>query len=256
MKSTEEYLEIASKVTDLAGEFAMENFGPFKQTFHKSGLEYGIEEDKKCNELYEKFLKEQTPEVSLYTEEGEKNLGDELTWTVDPIDGTSNYGVGNAYFNTQIALLKNREPILGIIYAPILKQKFIAVKDQGAKLNGRQIQVSQNTKLSSTTFAVGKGKDPKLHKKFMDTTDALLKASRSIRVFGSAGLELAYTAAGMIDYFVCFGANIWDYAPGVLLVKEAGGVALNLQGSEWGLDDEHILASNPQIAEQVLKLLK
>jgi myo-inositol-1(or 4)-monophosphatase len=115
MKSLEEYLEIAQKITDLAGDFALENFGPFKQTFHKSGLEYGIEEDKQTNLLYEDFLKTHTPEVALYTEEGEKTLDNELVWTVDPIDGTSNYGVGNAYFNTQISLLKNHLPVIGII---------------------------------------------------------------------------------------------------------------------------------------------
>ena len=59
----------------------------------------------------------------------------------------------------------------------------------------------------------------------------------------------------MLDLFIDFGGSVWDFAPGVLLIREAGGKVVNLEGEDWTIDDEHLLASNNLLVEQVLKLL-
>src|SRR3990172_3448656 len=86
-----------------------------------------------------KFL---IPEISLYTEEGEKNLDSDLVWVVDPIDGTSNYRVGNPFYGTQICLLYRNDPLISIISAPSLKQTFRAIKGKGSFLNNNKIKVT------------------------------------------------------------------------------------------------------------------
>lgn len=255
MKSLEEYLEIANKITDLVGKHALKKFGPIKESFHKAGLEYSIAEDKECNKLYEEYLKTHTPEVALYTEEGEKNLDSDLVWTIDPIDGTTNYSVGNAFWNTQICLLKNKEPVVAVIFAPALNQKFSAIKGKEAFLNDKKIEITQVKKLDEITFGIGKGNDPSDSVWLGETTPKLVQVTRSIRIFGSAGLDLAYVASGMLDLFIESGASTWDYAPGALLIREAGGMVLNFEGKDWTIDDKTLVASNETLVKQVLKLL-
>lgn len=255
MKSLDDYLEIANKVTDLVGEFALKNFGEKKVTFHKAGLEYTIDEDKKANDLYEQFLKKETPEVVLYTEEGEKNLDSDLVWTIDPIDGTTNYSKGNPFWNTQICLLKNHQPVVSIVYAPALNQKFTARKGGGVFLNGKKIGISKVDSLEMATFVTSSGNRREDRVLMGKIIEKLLVAMKSPRIFSSIGLELSFTASSMIDLFWGSGASTWDYAPGVLLIREAGGIVLNFEGKDWTIDDKTLVASNEILAKQVLELL-
>lgn len=256
MKTFDEYLKIAQEITDFAGQFALDNFGPQKETFHKSGLEYGIEEDKKCNALYEQFLKEHTPEVSLFTEEGEKTLEAELVWTVDPIDGTSNYSLGNPFWNSQICLLLNGEPVVGVVFAPALGQKFWATKGGGAFLNNKKIEVVEKNKgPEQIVFGMSAGNTREYREWLGDQIAKLLRYFKSPRILSATGLEMVYTAAGISDLFISRGAHIWDYAPGAVIAREAGRVVLNLSGEDWTIQDENILVSNPDVAKQALDLL-
>lgn len=255
MKSLDEYLEIANKITDLVGEYLVGEFGKVKELFLKGEKHYSIREDKAANDLYTDFLKKNTPEVGLYTEEGEQNLDGELVWTIDPLDGTSNYAIGNPFFNTQICLLKNKLPVVAVLDSPILKQRFSAVEGQGAHLNGEKIMISKVARLDLALLELGCGSDDQSREWLAKTLTQLVKQIRTPRIFGSGGLSLAFTAASIIDLHLCSGGSIWDHAPGVLLVKEAGGVVLNLEGRQWNIEDRTLIASNSDLVEQTLKLL-
>lgn len=255
MKTLDKYLDIANKITDLVGEYALKNFGGRKVTFHKAGLEYSVDEDKKANDLYEKFLKKETPEVALYTEEGEKNLDQDLVWTIDPIDGTSNYSLGIPFFNTQICLLKNKEPVVVVIFVPVLGQKFWAVKGQGAFFNGQKIKVTDKKDLEKSIFGISGGNTREDREWMGKNLKELLHYFRSPRVLSSTGVEMSYTASGIIDLFLSKGGATWDYAPGALLIREAGGVVLNLEGRQWKIEDRGLIASNEALIKQILELL-
>lgn len=255
MKSLDEYLDIALKVSEKAGEHALKNFGPQKEKYHKKDLEYGIKEDKECNDIYEEFLRKETPEAALYTEEGEQNLDSDLVWVIDPIDGTTNYSAGNPFWNSQICLLKNNEPMVAVIFAPALDQKFSTKKGNGAFLNGKKIIISHVKKLDRTTFSITTGNNRSARVWLGETMIKLLPVLKSPRIFSSCGLEIAYTAASIIDLFLAFDANLWDYAPGVLMIREAGGVVLNTKGEEWTIKDRTLVASNKVLVQKVLKLL-
>lgn len=255
MKSLDEYLEIAFKVSELAGNHALKNFGSQKLKHHKKDLEYGIKEDKECNDIYEDFLKNSTPEVELYTEEGEKNLDSELVWAIDPIDGTSNYSVGIPVWNSQICLLKKGEPVVAVINCPALNQKFHAVKGKGAFLNEQKVSISQITDLKMAVFGISKGNKLKALIWMGEMMRKFFKEIRTPRILSSLGVELSYVASGMIDIFISEDASIWDYAPGVLMIREAGGVVLNMKGEEWTIQDRTLIASNKVLVQKVLKLL-
>lgn len=256
MKTLDEYLEIALKATDQIGAHALEKFGPIKKSFHKAGTEYGIEEDKECNALYEDFLRKHTPEIGLYTEEGEQDLSMDLTWTVDPIDGTSNYSLGNPFWNTQISLMQKNVPVVAVVFAPALRQKFWAIKGKGAFLNGEKIEISKAEKeTQKVVFGIGAGNTREEREWLGEKMEIFMKHFKSPRILSATGLEMVYTAAGIIDVFFSKGSSIWDYAPGSLIIREAGGVVVTFEKKDWTIDDKTLIASNESLVEQVLKLL-
>lgn len=253
MKNLDKYYKIATEVTQLAGNFLLDKYGSIKNMSHKSGTHYGIAEDVKCNKIYEKYLKHKTPEVSIYSEEGEKNLNSDLIWVIDPIDGTSNYRVGIPLFVTQICLLYKSDPVVSIIHAPIFKQFFSAQKNKGAFLNNKKLIISKTLDLRKAMLGVNKGGSNLDAGKYITQ---LGNQVRTVRIYGSMGIELAYVASGKLDILIDSGSDLYDYAPGVLLVKEAGGVVLNFEGKDWTFRDKTLLATNKKLASDVLQILK
>jgi len=255
MVSSEKYLKIANKVVDAAADYLIKKFGSIKTMSHKEGSHYGIREDIECNRLYEKLLTRYTPEFSLYTEEGKKSLENEYVWVVDPIEGTSNYSVGNPFFATQICLLSRKEPVISVVYAPLLKQRFIATKGGGAFLNNNQVFVDILEDMKRAVLVVGKGTNPQDTDWYIDTIAKVLKSVRTVRNFGSCGLEMSYVASGKLDIYLNHGSQIYDCAPGVLMIREGGGKVLNYRGEEWSLKDKDLIAANKTLVNKVLRII-
>ncbi len=250
-----DYGKIALSVAKEAGKFLINNFGPIKKATHKTDYHFGIDDDIKLNTFYEEKLKELTPEASLYTEEGEKSLENDLVWVIDPIDGTSNYRVGNPFYVTQICLLFKNQPVVSVVFAPSLNQLFTAVKGKGAFLNGQKVEMSPESELKNCLISIGKGT------KFDDILwyggilKNIIEHVRTFRNYGSSGLGLAYTAAGKIDIYMNKGAELYDFAPGALLVREAGGEVTDFNGNDWNLNEESLLASNSILNKEIRKIL-
>jgi myo-inositol-1(or 4)-monophosphatase len=255
IKKINNFKDIALSVSRKAGNYLKENFGSFKVTKAKEYLHYGIKEDVVCNTIYENYLKRYTPKVSLYTEEGSRVLGSDFTWVVDPIDGTSNYAVGNPLFVTQIALLEKQEPILSVIYAPILKQEFVSIKGKGSFLNGNKVSVSKKVIGERFSVSFAKGREMIYSNWYIEVMGSMVKRASTPRVFGSAGIEMAYTAAGKLDCFLSNGCKIYDLVPGYLLIKEAGGLIVNDKGKEWSLKDSFLLAGNRKLVKNIQKII-
>jgi len=249
------YFKIANEINEKVARFLLSKFGLGTEIFSKRANHYGIKEDMESNEMYERYLKEKTPEVSLYTEEGERNLNDGLVWVVDPIEGTSNYWSGNPFWATQIALLHKKEPLLTIVNAPTLKQKFWAVSGSGAFLNDRKIHISRLEDLEMAVIDMGRGRKDSDKEWFDKTLTKLSKRTRTFRVFGACGLDISYCASGITDIHLNFGSEIYDLLPGALIVREAGGKVLNFQGNDWSVGDKGFLAANQALAQQVLKII-
>lgn len=254
-RNNEDYLKIAEEVARQAGKYLLKNFGPIKKATHKTEHHLGIKEDIKVNDFYESTLSKLTPEVSLYTEEGQKNLENDLVWVVDPIDGTSNYKVGNPFYVTQICLLSKKIPVVSVVIAPSLNQIFTAKKGGGAFLNGNKIKVSSTEKLEMSLISIGKGTKYDDLLWYGGVLKNIMEHVRTFRHFGACGLELAYTAAGKIDVYMNKGSQLYDYAPGALLIKEAGGKFTDFIGNDWNINESSILASNVNINKQMLNIL-
>ncbi|MDR2220102.1 MAG: inositol monophosphatase family protein [Methylobacillus sp.] len=146
-------------------------------------------------------------------------------WCVDPVDGTSNFVSGIPYFAVSVAWMWRGKPLLGVIYAPAVKEMFSAQAGQGAWLNGKKLPLSAPA--STLTEAIA-GIDFK--RLSLPLAAKLVGAPpyHSQRNLGSCALDWCYVASGQFDLYLHGGQYLWDYAAGCLILQEAGGTMSTL----------------------------
>jgi len=153
------------------------------------------------------------------------------TWTIDPIDGTSNMAGGLPLFGVQCALYDGEEIAAAGIYLPRLSELFCAEKGQGAFLNGERLSVrSQDAEHSLVSFGDFPHARPEEAREEFALMQRLAPRIARIRMFGSACIDFAFLAAGRTQGTVIFTRNRWDLAPGLLMAQEAGAVIRSPEG--------------------------
>ena len=146
--------------------------------------------------------------------------GHDGLWCIDPIDGTSNFVHGLAYFAVSVALIREGKSVLGVVYDPVANEMFAAEQGKGAFLNGEKL-VSRET--AATLAQALASVDLKRLKKKLVTQLASQPPYSSQRNFGASALDWCYTATGRYDVYLHGGQKLWDYAAGLLVLLEAGG---------------------------------
>lgn len=180
----------------------------------------------------------------------------EWKWIVDPLDGTTNFAHGYPCFCVSIALERNGQIEVGVVYDPTRDEMFAAERGSGASLNGRRVQVSLVEELNSAMLCTGFPYDVRERPHFaLDFTNFTMEA-QAVRRDGSAALDLAYVACGRFDGFWEDGLNPWDVAAGVLLIEEAGGRVTDFVGGELDIYTPKVLVSNGRIHDQMMRVLK
>lgn len=252
LPTLERVLAVAKEGVFLAGKeirAAWHQKGEVKDT-KSNETDLVTETDNRCEELIINLLKSQFPEHQIIGEESagasKYELTDAPTWTIDPIDGTTNFVHRIALSCVLIAFLHKREVLVGVVYDPISEDLFWATKGGGAFLKSRDrdavpIHVSGTTSLNRAVISMdpGYGRTPSDASAFCNTQRVILERGvRNVRVIGSTGLNMAYVACGRLDagfeqgsWSGNIGPKIWDFAAGKLLVEEAGGVSHDLSGS-------------------------
>jgi len=185
------------------------------------------------------------PNDHFHSEEFNRDtLIQDRTWFIDPIDGTSNYAHNLDMFVIQIALYDQGDLVLSYIYAPRVNKIFYAVKGEGAYLNGKRIHTSSTLEDKNRLLSlVGISHDPEKDKSlFYQMIDFANKERIKVRILGSLGFELSELAEGSFTLLYTDVTNYWDIAPGVLLVREAGGIFINELGEPYKLGENHMIA--------------
>ncbi len=194
---------------------------------------------------------------------GEEQAGDgelsETQWVLDPIDGTINFARDSPLCSISLSLLSRGQPVLGIVDAPLLGERFIAHEGGGAFLNGERISVSSVGVLREAIVAVadfkvgvGSKEENRVH---LGVLARLASASLRVRVHGSAALDLAWLAAGRVNATMMLSNLPWDVTAGLLLVREAGGVVYDYDGSDHDADSRFTLASEPALAGPLREII-
>jgi myo-inositol-1(or 4)-monophosphatase len=148
-------------------------------------------------------------------------------WCIDPLDGTSNFAVGVPYYAVSVALVKNREVQMGVVYDPSRKECFAAARNQGAWLNGAPLKQSHlSTPLAQAVAMI----DLKRLPAELAARLAALPPYKSQRSFGAVALDWCWLAAGRCHIYLHGRQKLWDYAAGSLILRETGGQAMTLDG--------------------------
>lgn len=265
MSNQSAIITVMFKAARKAASGLIRDFGEVSelQVSRKGTMDFVTQSDLKAEKILREELERARPKFGFLLEEGGEIQGidGEHRWVVDPIDGTTNFIHAVPYFCISLALEKKRNdgswsPIAALIYDPLRDEVFFAEENKGAMLNDRRIGVSKRESFDVALLVTHALKHDSQH--FAKSTamfSTMVSNSKGVRMLGATALDLAYIAAGRLDggWYSYF--KRWDVAAGILLVKEAGGIVTTLDGSEKTSDTDTLLAANPKLHSQMLKLL-
>ncbi|MFP4499202.1 MAG: inositol monophosphatase family protein [Vulcanimicrobiota bacterium] len=257
MKNKSRFLNKAIEIAKRAGNMLKENqWGNF-EVEHKGEIDLVTSMDKKAEKMIVNYLEENFSHHGILAEEGtDIEQESEYTWVIDPLDGTTNYAHKIPWFAVSIALRKNRESIVGVVYHPCNNELFYSEKGEGAYVNDKRLKVTDTSELINSVLVTGfpyyiKSRNKRVFKNF----ENLVTRTQGLRRFGAASLDLCYVAKGVYDGFWEEGLKPWDTAAGVLFVEEAGGRVTGYNGEKYSIFDNMILATNGNIHPLVTDIL-
>ena len=261
--TTHPLVNIAVSAARSAGNFMMKYYERTDQLQieRKSRNDFVTQVDRGAESEIIRLIRKAYPHHAILAEESGFNSGgasgqNDVTWIIDPLDGTTNFLHGIPHFAVSIGIQVKGKLEHGVIYAPCTQDLYVASKGSGAMLNNRRIRVSACKDLSQALIGTG----VPLHEEYLDAYVPMLRNiaahTAGIRRAGSAALDLAYVAAGRLDGFWEFNLKPWDIAAGIVMVQEAGGNVRSLEDGSDVLQDGHILASGIKIQDELMQLLR
>lgn len=229
-----EIYDIAIAAAEAAGRIHQDRLHFERTVEAKSSPSDAVTEvDRACEELIVARIVEARADDSIVGEEGADRIGGSgVKWYIDPLDGTVNYVYRRHDFSVSIGVEVDGVPSVGVVYDSSAGEMFSAIRGQGAWLNGEPIRVSEVTELGMALTGSGFGYDP-LYRIFQGKVLArIIGRVRDLRRGGSAALELCGVACGRLDAFFEQGINGWDAMAGVVIIREAGGIAERIEPPE------------------------
>jgi myo-inositol-1(or 4)-monophosphatase len=235
----------------------MSGYGNVHHVQQKGVIDLVTEYDKRSEEVILSFLQREFPDHAFLAEEsGSNKTVSEYQWVIDPLDGTTNFAHALPIFSVSIGLLKNNEPVLGVVYDPFRDEMFSAEAGRGATLNDQPIHVSSRSELGQAVISTGFPYDVRTNPRnnLAQFVQFQLR-TQAVRHLGSAALDCTWTAMGRLDGYWEFGVQAWDIAAGVLIAREAGANVVFVGGDGSFLSTNSILVSNGLLHEQMLQVL-
>lgn len=246
-------LSTALRAATAAGKVVMEQYGTAQTLFKGDGFKTAnivSQADLDSERVIVKIIKEEFPEHNIFAEEeARKNNGSAYTWCIDPIDGTSNFSRNIPLFGISIGLVRDTQPILGVLFFPALDLLVYAEHGKGAFANEKRIRVSQRALHKALYYGHGYHEGEMLiHKQIIDHVG-------TVKVIDASSFELAQIALGDAELYI-LPTSVHDVAAGAVIVREAGGIVSDYQGNPWTTSSAGIVASNNVIHSDVIALLQ
>jgi myo-inositol-1(or 4)-monophosphatase len=252
-------LGAAWDAAEAAGTLIRERWHQPKEIGYKGAIDLVTSADRESERRIIQVLQRNFPDHSILAEE-ETDLvgtGRHHRWIIDPLDGTTNFAHGYPQLCVSIALEVEGEIVLGLVYDPLRRECFQAVKRQGATLNGTAIRTSDIKEVDKSLLATGFPYDQREKADFyLSFFKAFLTRSQGIRRAGSAALDLCYVACGRLDGFWELKLRPWDTAAGALIVQEAGGRVSDFAGNPFSIWGTETLASNGAIHDEMVGVVR
>lgn len=177
-------------------------------------------------------------------------------WIIDPIDGTTNFIHNFPYYGISVGIVHKGVGVIGVVYNPSTNELYFAEKDNGAYVNGERLSLKKpmlfkEALVSSTMFWEDTRKKNAIHPSLLH----IYKNTRGLRLVGGAAISLCEIAKGTLSAYVAPMLSTWDYAGGVIVLQEAGGVITRLDGSSVSFKESgSILAAHPSIHQELLTI--
>jgi myo-inositol-1(or 4)-monophosphatase len=238
-----------------AGEGLMRDFSRVRTELgiaRKVGPDFVSQADLRAEATIKAVLNAFAPDYAFHGEEGGRVGGEnsDLTWLVDPLDGTTNFLWGAPLFGICIALTRGDDVLAGVINLPALGEMLWAEKGGGAFMNGKPVRVTDKANLEDAVIALGIPHAGKTgHDLFRQEMGRLTTRTTGVRRTGSAAVDLAYTACGRWDAYVERIVAAWDISAGVGIIIEAGGRAIDADGGALKLHGGSVCAGAPNLVE-------
>ncbi|NEW41437.1 inositol monophosphatase [Nocardia cyriacigeorgica] len=251
-------LPIAAEVLDAAAVRFVDGLGA-PSAVDKGHNDFATELDLELERTISARLHQLTG-IEVHGEEfGGPQLTSGTAWVLDPIDGTFNYSSGHPLSGMLLALVRDGEPVLGLTWLPVLGRRYAAVAGGPVLLDGVPQPPLPTGTLAEAMIGFGAfnvdsaGRIPGRFR--FDLLGALSRLSSRVRMHGSTGIDLAFTASGALGGAIVFGHHPWDNAAGVALVRAAGGVVTDLAGAPWHIESGSVLAAAPGVHAELLEMI-
>lgn len=252
----------AKQITKEAGEMIMRILQEEEIEVHTktSATDLVTQVDQEVERFFISRIEADYPSHTVIGEEGmgETNTTAAYRWYIDPIDGTTNFIHQQINFCISVALYKEGEGLIGIVYDPVRQEMFASAKGKGAFLNDRKLPSITDKSLSEALIGTNLVWVRRTRKWGLENEIyEIAKSCRGIRSLGAAALELAYVAAGRLDGFISLHLSPWDFAAGNVLIQEVGGIVTDFSGLKLPLKKEKngLLAARPQVHYEILQIL-
>ena len=239
-------------------EFAVKKLHKLKVE-KKGSTDYVTEVDRRVEQMVFEDIKSYYPEHNFLGEEsGEEINNSNVTWILDPIDGTTNFINGFPHYCISLCASVDGVPTHGVIIDPTRREEFSASKGKGAQLNGERIRVSDQKNLTDSLLSCSSRSTPEQNYKYnlLGTFMELYKNEITIRRTGCSALDLAYIAAGRLDGFWGNGLKPWDVAAGIVIAEEAGALLSDFHGNPKYHGSENIVCCSPKCFKPILQAVK
>lgn len=211
--------------------------------------------DKQTEQFFIENVHQHYPEHQIVSEEG---FGDDVShtngiiWLIDPIDGTMNFVHQKRHFAISIGIYQDGIGQAGFIYDVMTDELYHAIKGEGAFLNDRKLNPLKPVKFEESILGINLTWINKNRRIDPEIMKPIALKSRGTRSYGSAAIELAYVASGLLDLYFTMRLSPWDYGAGLILLEEVGGVATRVNGEKIDLLKQNsIMAGNPSIHKAV-----
>ncbi len=253
------FLTTAVEAVVRAGDLQMAHFGRQMQVDKKGPIDLVTEVDVAVERMFRDLIASRFPDHHVLAEElgGSATVPAGACWIFDPIDGTTNFAHGLPIFCSSLALEIDGVAEVAAVYDPNRRELFTAERGGGAFVNGTPLKVSAAERLVDSMLVTGFPYD--VHKRVEEIVGlfgAFVGRARAVRRLGSAAIDLCWVAAGRLDGFWESDLKAWDIAGGALIVAEAGGRVTSLDGSPFASRSGSVLASNGQIHEAMVEVIR
>ena len=247
-------MDVARECARAGGGLALGRFRGEQKIDVKGHRNIVTETDVETELLIKSILAAAFPDHKILSEETATDTDPSTgwTWVIDPIDGTKNYAIGVPFWCTNVALCLDAQPVLALTYDPVHEESFTAIAGEGAFLNGVPIRASQHPDVFSAVIGIDLGYDDALGTQQLDLMRRIFPRTQGFRLMGSAALGMAYAACGRIDLYAHLSTSPWDVAPGIVLIREAGGAASDRAGGEMQITSRAFAAGGRAVHDDFM----